>query len=585
MEAVFLKLLRMSFIAAMMILAVLPARLLLKKAPRWSICLLWALVALRLVCPFSFESHLSLVPGSVPVSQETFEVQTQPLPEINPSVQVQVPEVSQPVETPEVTRTPSLLSVLAGLWLTGALGMVAYAAVSYFRLRRKVATATRLEGNVYQSEFVDAPFVLGVLRPRIYLPYGLTQPHLDHILAHERSHIRRGDHLYKPFGFLVLSLHWFNPLVWVAYLLLCRDIEAACDEKVIRDMDHTQRQSYSATLLRCSVHRRAIAACPLAFGQTGVKQRIKAVLDYKKPTLWVILAVLLVGIVSGVCFLTERPEPSASEPQPTVSVQDEMDALLDILLDQEDPYILSEPYKCTLLNTEAYEKLLSYDEQALSYFVPKLRKADIHSYREYMVAWVCGKLTGIDFGGQDTWQQWWKVPQMWVAEYDRVMTAQTVSNRLSPGVYTFVGFALPSDDSYSMSAWLQESNATYLVTVDSLVRVYSRNGTTIDPTHSFSDTVWKKLDWKWQSADATEELQKIDRNLGRVLEKLKEEKPALAQEPLLEEERLYQPLDERNCLVYCGDRVYLVCSKSGVAPFSQLAYITEMTKMDYSHTA
>ncbi len=578
MEAVFSKLLSMSLTGAAMILAILPVRLLLKKAPRWSICLLWALVALRLICPFSLESPLSLVPSSGPATMETVEVQAQPLPEISVPPQSQLPENSKSVEIPEPVDTIRPLSVLTVLWLMGAFLMLAYGMVSYFLLRKKVATATRWEGNVYQSEFVDAPFVLGILRPRIYLPYELPQPHLDHILAHERAHIRRGDHLYKPFGYLVLSLHWFNPLVWVAYWLLCRDIEAACDEKVVKDMDRAQRQSYSATLLRCSIHRRRIAACPLAFGQTGVKQRIKGILNYKKPTVWILLVVFLIGILAGSCFLTERPEPTAEEPTSvTLSARNEIDLLLDTLLDQEDSDVLCDPYKCSLLNQEAYQKLLAYDELALSYFVPKLRKADVHSYREYMMVWVCGQLTGIDFGGYDTYNaDWLRVPQKWIAEYDRSMTPQTMTNRLRPGIYQMGQYFYDFENPAASAAVRDEYRLTYQVTVDSLIQVHRRSGLVVDPTHGFFDTVRQKMDWQWQSANATEELEKIDRTMTRGLEKLKEASVWLAEEPIMNQPRRYQLLNDWSCLVQCEDQVYLVDAGSGMY-FSNLDYVAKLS--------
>ena len=582
MEAVFSKLLSMSLTGGVMILAILPLRLLLKKAPRWSICLLWALVALRLVCPVTLESSLSLIPSQTTVSQQVMEFQSQPLPELAVPQQTNLSEsIQTPEPVPEEAVSESgLVGLLSTLWLSGVLVMGIYALVSYCRLKRKIVTATVLERKVYQSEFVDAPFVMGILRPRIYLPYGLTQPHLDHILAHERAHIRRGDHFYKPFGYLVLCLHWFNPLVWLAYILLCRDIEVACDEKVIKEMDRAQRQSYSATLLRCSVHRKSIAACPLAFGQIGVKQRIKGVLSYKKPTVWIVLVALTVGLAAGVCFMTRQPEITQPEPQDplqiSMSAQDEMDTLLDTLLDQDDSYVLCDPYKCSLLNQEAYQKLLAYDDLALSYFVPKLRKADIHSYREYMMVWVCSQLTGLDFGGYTVNADWWKVPQMWIAEYDRRITPQTMTTRLSPGRYRLSGLFYDFDDPVASAASRDEYGLTYQVTMDSLVWVYNRSGRVYDPTHGFFDTVRQKMDWQWQSADATEELKKIDQTLTAGLEKLSEACPYLAEDPIMTQPRRYQLLNDWSCLVQCEDRVYLVRSNSGIY-FSNLFYVAQLS--------
>ena len=192
--------------------------------------------------------------------------------------------------------------------------LILYAAISALRLRLRVRTAVRLEGNVFQSEFVPSPFILGVLRPRIYLPFGLEPGAQDMVLAHERAHLKRGDQLWKPLGFLLLTAYWFNPVCWLAYVLFCRDIEAACDEKVVRELGESCKTAYSRALLQCSVPRRMITACPLAFGETGVKGRIKSVLNYKKPAFWVVLAAVFVSIAVAVCFLTD-PKTDTEQPE------------------------------------------------------------------------------------------------------------------------------------------------------------------------------------------------------------------------------------------------------------------------------
>ena len=447
MEAVFLKLLNMSLTASVLVVAVLPLRALLKKAPRWSICLLWGLVALRLICPYTPESNLSLIRSSEPITHEILSLEAAPeaetaipeqgsLGEVSSGPDVRSGALDHAEQVPQQVK-PDILTIGGYVWLAGTGVMLLYALFSYWRLKRLVSAATRLEGNIRQSEYVTSPFVLGVLRPIIYLPYGIKQPHIDHILAHERTHIRRGDHLIKPLGFVILSVHWFNPLIWVAYILLCRDIEAACDERVIKEMTKEQRQSYSATLLRCSVHRRRITACPVAFGETGVKQRIKGIMSYKKPVLWVVIVALLAVSAIGVCLLTERPEePSVTEPtEPVLSNREKMDALLDTLVDHEDTGIASNPESCIMLNREAYQELLSYDELALSYFIPRLRKADIHSYREHMMVRVCADLTGVAGDEVRTLGDWYMIPQLWIAEYDRSVSAPHSERRLQPGIY------------------------------------------------------------------------------------------------------------------------------------------------------
>ena len=235
--------------------------------------------------------------------------------EQTPSVQTGVPalnHVINPVISGSFTPVPGAsanplqiwIPVLTGIWLFGIATLFLYSAVSYWRLRRKVCEAVILRGNLYQSEKVCSPFVLGIIKPKIYLPYHMDSRKMDHVIAHEQTHIRRKDHWWKPLGFLLLTIHWFNPLMWFSYVLLCRDIELACDEKVIREMGNEQRADYTQALVACSVNRRLIAACPLAFGEIGVKERVKSVMNYKKPAFWIVLASVIVCAVIAVCFLT-----------------------------------------------------------------------------------------------------------------------------------------------------------------------------------------------------------------------------------------------------------------------------------------
>lgn len=310
MKELFTELLNLSLSAAYLVPVVLVLRLVLKKAPRWTVCLLWGLVALRLVMPFSLESSLSLHPGREPVTdlQTQWGGDTQPdtLPEVQPEPLPEAPSVT-PAPTP--AEELDLMEILAWVWLAGACAMAFYGVVSYVRLKLKVRPSLQVEKRVFVCDGIGYPFLLGVLRPKVYLPSDLEEPHLSYVLAHEKAHVKRGDHLWKPLGFALLTLHWFNPLLWVAYLLLCRDIESACDEKVVRDMDNAQKDGYSRALLACSLqgafHRGWISACPVAFGETGVKTRIKSVLHYKKPTFWVLLIAILACIAVGVFFLTD----------------------------------------------------------------------------------------------------------------------------------------------------------------------------------------------------------------------------------------------------------------------------------------
>lgn len=308
MSEFFLKIVNMSISASWVVVAVLALRFCLKKAPKWVNVLLWGIVAVRMVFPFSIESVLSLIPSAETISPTIMMEQT-------PSVQTGVPalnHVINPVISGSFTPVPGAsanplqiwIPVLTGIWLFGIAALFLYSAVSYWRLRRKVCEAVILRGNLYQSEKVCSPFVLGIIKPKIYLPYHMDSRKMDHVIAHEQTHIRRKDHWWKPLGFLLLTIHWFNPLMWFSYVLLCRDIELACDEKVIREMGNEQRADYTQALVACSVNRRLIAACPLAFGEIGVKERVKSVMNYKKPAFWIVLASVIVCAVIAVCFLT-----------------------------------------------------------------------------------------------------------------------------------------------------------------------------------------------------------------------------------------------------------------------------------------
>ena len=293
MSALFLTILHMSVCASWLVLAVLLLRLCLRRAPKWFNVLLWGIVAVRLVFPFSVESPLSLLPRTEAIRPAITTVQTQP-------AQISSAAAAGGSAAP----AQSWLSILAWVWLAGAAALLLYTMVSTLRLRHRVREAVRLRGNTYQSERIDSPFVLGTIRPRIYLPYRMDSRDRQHVIAHEQAHLRRGDHLWKPLGFLLLTIHWFNPLLWLSYVLLCRDIELACDEKVIKHLDCGQRADYMQALVTCSVNRRRIAACPLAFGEIGVKERVKSVMNYKKPTFWIILLAVAACVVLAVCFLT-----------------------------------------------------------------------------------------------------------------------------------------------------------------------------------------------------------------------------------------------------------------------------------------
>lgn len=308
MSDLFLKIVNMSISASWLVVAVLILRLVLKKAPKWVNVLLWGIVAVRLICPFSFESALSLIPSAETfpekiISGPSFDVQTGITPIDNRINDYLGDRYFEGVTVP-ANNGNTIMTILTIVWIIGILLLATYTIISYQRLNRKVDTAVHYKDNIFQSENVSSPFVLGIINPRIYLPFSMNEQDLEHVVAHEQAHIRRKDHWWKPLGFFLLTIHWFNPLMWLAYVLLCRDIELACDEKVIKGLSNEQRADYTQALVACSVNRRMIAACPLAFGEVGVKERVKSVMNYKKPAFWIIILAVIACVIVAVCFLT-----------------------------------------------------------------------------------------------------------------------------------------------------------------------------------------------------------------------------------------------------------------------------------------
>ena len=314
MNELFLKIINMSISASWLVLAVLILRFVLKKAPKWINVLLWGIVAIRLICPFSFESTLSLIPSAetIPlnIGMDTTPTINSGISAINNAVNPIISQSNTPMAGASVNPLQITIGIYEYIWIFGMIALALYTAISYLRLRRKVDTAVRYKDNIFQSENVSFPFVLGIIKPRIYLPFKMNGQYLEYVVAHEQAHICRKDHWWKPLGFLLLMIHWFNPLMWLAYVLLCRDIELACDEKVIKELGNEQRGDYTQALVACSVNRRMIAACPLAFGEVSVKERVKSVMNYKKPAFWVIIISVIVCVGVAVCFLTNPKQDS-----------------------------------------------------------------------------------------------------------------------------------------------------------------------------------------------------------------------------------------------------------------------------------
>ena len=347
MNALFLKLLNMSAAGSVLILAVIALRALLKRAPRWLICAMWALAAVRLVCPVAVASPLSVFRAAPAIVGESGEVEVfrpaggseKPLVTVD-TVQIERPQTDSetiaelPGTSLAVTHRSrdAYLPPLVSAYLVGVSAMLLYAMVSTLLLRRKVSASLMLEKGVRMCDCAPSPFILGLFRPRIYLPSTLSGEERRYVLSHERAHLRRLDHVWKPLGFLILSIHWFNPLCWLGYALLCRDIELACDEKVIGALGHTERAAYSQALLNCSA-RRFLTVCPVAFGEAGVKTRVRAVLSYKKPAFWIVLAAVLGCIALIVCFASD-PLPK----EPDLSFLNYKNAIPRIGLNDTAPY-------------------------------------------------------------------------------------------------------------------------------------------------------------------------------------------------------------------------------------------------------
>jgi beta-lactamase regulating signal transducer with metallopeptidase domain len=317
----------MSITASWLILAIVGLRVLRKKAPKAILCVLWALVGIRLVCPFSVESVLSLIPSSETVSPDIVyshaPVISSGVPAINHAINPIISSSFTPGPSESANPLQIWISAASIVWIAGVAALLLYGVISYLRLRRRVNAAMPLRDTVWLCDEIKTPFILGIVNPRIYLPSDIDEQKIGYVVAHENAHLKRRDHWWKLLSFALLSVYWFNPLMWLAYILLCRDIELACDERVVKEMSIDYKKAYSNALLSCSVPRRMILACPLAFGEVGVKERIKTVLNYRKPAFWIIAAAVAACVVVALCFLTNpKEEKSPYDWTHSVSVED-----------------------------------------------------------------------------------------------------------------------------------------------------------------------------------------------------------------------------------------------------------------------
>ena len=310
MEQLFIGVLNNAITVSALIVAVIIVRALGKKMPKWIACTLWMIVAVKLVVPIQFESALSLMPSGKPIPTN---IAMETNPQINSGIGSFDKAVNPVIErsflaNPIASVNPLqiVIHIAGAVWLAGVIVMLTYAVTTYMLIRKRVSTSVKIDSKVYECDDISDSFILGTIYPKVYIPSSLSKDARQYILKHEFAHLSRYDHLWKPLGFLILSVYWFNPLCWIAYVLLCRDIEYACDEKVTENIENGEKAEYCRILLENSMPRKMVAACPLAFGGTDVKNRIKNVVNYKKPAFWITLVSVMACAVVGVCFATSK---------------------------------------------------------------------------------------------------------------------------------------------------------------------------------------------------------------------------------------------------------------------------------------
>ncbi len=369
MDKIFLQLLNMSAAAGWLVLAVMVLRLFMKKAPRWLTCVLWGMVAVRLLCPFFLESPLSLIPS--PRLLDPYEVRygdhpavTTGIPAVNGMVNPVLSETLSPAAKAGANPLHVWITFAGVLWFLGFTALLLHSLISFLRIRKTVEESIPLQDNVRLCDRVGSPFILGIFQPEIYLPSDIREQELPYVLAHEKAHLKRRDHWWKPLGYLLLSLYWFHPLMWAAYVLFCRDIELACDESVIRDMSLEGKKAYSHALVSLSLHRRLVSACPLAFGESNIKERVHKVLHYKKPAFWMIIAAVAACVAAAVCFLTNPSEKSGTDETLPASEIPGDDGTMILYLDQW--YKREDLSEDTLRWLEMYNSLSPDEQMAVS---------------------------------------------------------------------------------------------------------------------------------------------------------------------------------------------------------------------------
>ena len=319
MDSLFITILNNAIVASWLIAAIILLRLVFKKVPKWVHCMLWILVAVKLLLPINIETPFGFLPKTKPIPEKitVAEVPTVDtgISGIDESINFTLAKNMSRDNIEYVTVTPMgvYMYIASLIWLTGIIIMLAYFIISFLVIRHKVSASIRTASNIYECDEIVSPFILGLISPKIYLPSGLDARVKECVIAHENVHISRRDYLWKPLGYVILAIYWFNPLCWISYILLCRDIEYACDEKTTKDKEDSWRADYCQALLDCSVQKKMITACPVAFGEVSVKNRIKKVLDYKKPAFWFVAIAIVACLCIAVCFMTSSDRPGIFE--------------------------------------------------------------------------------------------------------------------------------------------------------------------------------------------------------------------------------------------------------------------------------
>ena len=577
MAGIFLKIINMSISASWLVLVVLLLRLLLKKAPKWINGILWGFVGLRLIMPFSFESIFSLIPSAETISKAP----DAPRPHFDSGVTIvdnQVNNYLQGHYFEGVSRPAGhfvdITTILAIVWVVGIVALLIYTIISYMRLKNKIGTAVLLRDNIFQSENVVSPFVLGIIKPKIYLPFNMNDKDMYHVIAHEQAHIQRKDHWWKPFGFLLLALHWFNPLMWLGYVLLCRDIELACDEKVIKKLNTEQKADYSQALLTCSVNRRVIAACPLAFGEVGVRNRVKSVLNYKKPAFWIIAIAIVASIVVAVCFLTNPKQDAELGISSQKSGSDLNGVSLEIVdadLSAPDPYIIVDWKNDTDIKLSFGEQFAIYYNQDGTWENCSIEEDPVWNLPAYM------------FGANSTVKHTYKLngqimthsgkyrfeAPFTIDGKNETKYSAWIEFKLKEGVegitvHTFKPIELVYDDGMYSFVQTVEGAPTYMI-VNGMQLIEKTNDTVSEPIGTFEEITLSKdnfdsrfrgpTDYSWLANDTLKSLKDNNKRIWQ-----------LYGDPVAETPRLYILLEQKDGTFYLGFGYYNCNSTNSTNP-------------------